>query len=190
MEKKGIRCSYAVLVIILFAALAFVTDYAFIQDKMHKCNVVPKSYSYSDISGLYSATFESVPGNCFGEELCDLNYHLYLNEDGTFVYYSSADFTSNYIGNYVIEGNNIKLNYLFKGWHEPEFWTTSGTTVININSKDELVDTDVVAGSDIIGTKEVKLIRNNDKSVIEAYSLEFRSRIEKAELHNDYTDNN
>ena len=38
MEKKGIRCSYAVLVIILFAALAFVVDYAYIQNKMHKCD--------------------------------------------------------------------------------------------------------------------------------------------------------
>ena len=37
-EKKTIKCSYAVLVIILFAALAFVTDYAFIERKMNKCN--------------------------------------------------------------------------------------------------------------------------------------------------------
>ena len=37
-EKKTIRCSYAVLVIILFAALAFVTDYAFIERKTSKCD--------------------------------------------------------------------------------------------------------------------------------------------------------
>ena len=37
-EKKTIKCSYAVLVIILFAALAFVTDYAFIERKMNKCD--------------------------------------------------------------------------------------------------------------------------------------------------------
>lgn len=37
-EKKKISCSYAVLVIILFAALAFVTDYAIIERKMNKCN--------------------------------------------------------------------------------------------------------------------------------------------------------
>ena len=37
-EKKKISCSYAVLVIILFAALAFVTDYAIIERKMIKCN--------------------------------------------------------------------------------------------------------------------------------------------------------
>ena len=37
-EKKTIKCSYAVLVIILFAALAFVTDYAFIERKTSKCD--------------------------------------------------------------------------------------------------------------------------------------------------------
>lgn len=37
-EKKGIKCSYAVLVIILFAALAFVVDYAVIERKMSKCD--------------------------------------------------------------------------------------------------------------------------------------------------------
>ena len=37
-EKKKISCSYAVLVIILFAALAFVVDYALIERKMNKCN--------------------------------------------------------------------------------------------------------------------------------------------------------
>ena len=37
-EKKKISCSYVVLVIILFAALAFVTDYAFIERKTSKCD--------------------------------------------------------------------------------------------------------------------------------------------------------
>ena len=38
MEKKGIKCSYAVLVCILFAALAFVVDYSIIERKTSKCN--------------------------------------------------------------------------------------------------------------------------------------------------------
>lgn len=37
-ERKTIKCSYAVLVIILFAALAFVTDYAIIERKLNECN--------------------------------------------------------------------------------------------------------------------------------------------------------
>lgn len=37
-EKKGIRCSYAVLVIILFAALCFVVDYSVIDRKLNRCD--------------------------------------------------------------------------------------------------------------------------------------------------------
>ena len=48
MEKKGIRCSYALLVIILFAALAFVTDYSYIQNKTHKCSVSSNVNKYED----------------------------------------------------------------------------------------------------------------------------------------------
>ncbi len=48
-EKKTIKCSYAVLVIILFAALAFVTDYAFIQNKMNKCSCPDCEIKNNDI---------------------------------------------------------------------------------------------------------------------------------------------
>ena len=69
IERKGIRCSYSVLVIILFAALAFVVDYAVIERKMNKCscpdcsgNTVGESdilnYSYKDIAGYYTINFE------------------------------------------------------------------------------------------------------------------------------------
>lgn len=37
-EKKCIRCSYAVLVIILFAALCFVVDYSIIDRKLNRCD--------------------------------------------------------------------------------------------------------------------------------------------------------
>ena len=37
-EKKTIKCSYAVLVIILFAAVCFLTDYILISRKINKCN--------------------------------------------------------------------------------------------------------------------------------------------------------
>lgn len=37
-ERKTIKCSYAVLVIVLFAALAFVTDYAIIERKTRSCS--------------------------------------------------------------------------------------------------------------------------------------------------------
>ncbi len=37
-EKKTIKCSYALLVIILFATVAFLTDYIVIERKTRKCD--------------------------------------------------------------------------------------------------------------------------------------------------------
>ena len=48
-EKKGIRCSYAVLVVILFAALCFVVDYAVIERKLNGCKYAHSS-GFSDYS--------------------------------------------------------------------------------------------------------------------------------------------
>lgn len=56
-EKKGIRCSYAVLVIILFAALAFVTDYAVIERKTRTCDCPKCSISEkTDVSDDVTVT--------------------------------------------------------------------------------------------------------------------------------------
>lgn len=51
-EKKGIRCSYAVLVIILFAALCFVVDYSIIDRKLNRCDYSDSSSTidYSEYS--------------------------------------------------------------------------------------------------------------------------------------------
>lgn len=51
-EKKGIRCSYAVLVIILFAALCFVVDYSVIDRKLNRCDYSDSSSTidYSEYS--------------------------------------------------------------------------------------------------------------------------------------------
>lgn len=51
-EKKGIRCSYAVLVIILLAALAFVVDYSVIDRKLNRCehSDLSSTIDYSEFS--------------------------------------------------------------------------------------------------------------------------------------------
>ena len=63
-EKKGIKCSYAVLVIILFAALAFVTSYTFIQNKTTKC-------SCPDCSAPISVTDDATLTEKSSEEIID-----------------------------------------------------------------------------------------------------------------------
>ena len=211
-EKKTIKCSYAVLVIILFAALCFVTDYAIIERKMNKCscpdcsasgntNVVndgsiitnsdgstteqKKVYTYNDLAGLYTAEYKDVD-----EYDRVIHYSIYLNEDGTFVYNTSRFTGVKYMGNYIINNDKITLNYWFKGWHEPHFEPFSYTSTINIISDNELIDTNVVDYSDSIGTNEVKLTKDNDKQKIERYELNFKENLDSAELINNYTKNN
>lgn len=211
-EKKGIKCSYAVLVIILFAALAFVTDYAVIDRKVNKCNCPDcklsgnanvvndgsiitnsdgstteqkKVYTYNDLAGLYTVDVKSTDG---GDG--NVHYKLYLNADGTFIYDASYHAGFTYMGNYTIENNKITLNFIFKGWHEPFFSTFYHTSIVNIISDSELVDTNVVDYSDSIGTKEITLIRSVDDQLTENYKSKFKENLDSAELINNYTKNN
>lgn len=146
-EKKTIKCSYAVLVIILFAALAFVTDYAIIERKINKCNCPKceatnnevicdntdntqvtenKTYSYEDIAGYYATdfTFNSDKTDSTGASV-----FLYLYSDGTYSYRYAYHAPYGTIGNYIIKGNTILMNDIAK--------TGSGAG-IELIEKDEL----------------------------------------------------
>ena len=107
-EKKTIKCSYAFLVIILCAVIAFLTDYIVIDRKTRTCNC-PKCeatnnevisdntiYSYEDVTGYY--TFN------------DMHYYLYSN--GKFIAESKDDSYGyvGFIGNYIIENSKIVFN--------------------------------------------------------------------------------
>ena len=68
-----------------------------------------KIYTYKDIAGNYyyeqDAGVKEMPG------LMD-RFGLILNEDGTFSYIHNRDTSSGVIGNYMINGNIITLNYI------------------------------------------------------------------------------
>ena len=154
-EKKTIKCSYAVLVIILFAALAFVTDYAYIERKTSKCNC-PKcgatnnevisdntdntqvteneAYSYEDIVGVYHALVTNQDGQEF-------SLFLTLNDDYTFVYNYSVASGNVIYGNYIIDNDKIVLNSLFVSGHGDATVRYHGKKfVIDIISSDQVVD--------------------------------------------------
>lgn len=59
------------------------------------------SYNYSDIKGLYE-----------GKNNSSL-IHLYLEDDGTFVYDMQSSTHGSFLGNYIIENNQLKLNTIF-----------------------------------------------------------------------------
>ena len=135
-KKKTIKCSYAVLVIILFAALAFVTDYTFIERKTRKCNCSKceapnnevisdntdntqvtenKTYSYEDIAGHYSYNDDN------GKQ------EFYFYEDGTMIYsYEENELnrggfhggSGGYLGYYSIEDDKIRTAVIFEYYDE------------------------------------------------------------------------
>lgn len=119
-ERKTIKCSYAVLVIILFAALAFVTDYAFIERKTSKCDCpkceVPNNEVISDntdntqVTDNQTYSYEDIAGYYIIE-----NMHYYLYSDGTFLSESIGDSYGyvGIIGNYIIDNNKISLRSIF-----------------------------------------------------------------------------
>lgn len=105
-EKKTIKCSYAVLVIILFAALAFVTDYAFIQNKMHKCNCPDCSLSgnttVTEDNANDTVTENEInsdeTNNSIGNNLKDISHYndygqIIVTKDGNVLYKPSERYS-------------------------------------------------------------------------------------------------
>ena len=130
-EKKTIKCSYAVLVIILFAALAFVTDYAYIERKTRKCDcpkceatnnevisdntdntqVTDENSDDSNVNTNYMENYDY-----FREISCiekKDKYCLYENKDNLKVEIE-ADSELNY--SIIINGNRFLPNSDYKGY--------------------------------------------------------------------------
>ena len=99
-----------------------------------KNNNEPKTYTYSNIKGLYKNTIKSK------EEDIDINYELYLYENGTFDYQSYAMASNGVIGNYIIVDNNIILNYLFRTGSDAAIDATEGQKVLKIDEDGSITD--------------------------------------------------
>lgn len=153
-EKKTIKCSYALLVIILFATVAFLTDYIIIDRKTRKCDC-PKCEAtnnevISDNTGFnenYVYTYENIAGYYIIE-----NMHYYLYSDGTFLSESIGDSYGyvGIIGNYIIDNNKISLKSIFSysSSHEGKIFVRPDDFrgSITIFSKNEIGTEDVVYG--------------------------------------------
>lgn len=165
-EKKTIKCSYAVLVIILFSVMAFLTDYIVIDRKTRKCDcpkceatnneVISRDiedkdntdneqvtenevYSYEDIFGVYYSTV------IFDPEISayEMDIRLSLNDDYTFVYEHSYPSGHRYYGNYIIDGDSIILNYLYsQGTAVASIHGVKHKNIIKISSDGSLIDSD------------------------------------------------
>ena len=134
--KKEIKCSYAVLVIILFAALAFVTDYAYIQNKTTKCSC-PKC----DVSESANVSVREVAGLYVGDINSGIN--LYLYTDGTYYYNFGTYNTSGELGNYVVNGNNIELYGSFVHGSDVSRGLQFNKRILRLTDNNAFIDDDV-----------------------------------------------
>jgi hypothetical protein len=101
-EKKGISCSYAVLVIILFAALAFVVDYAVIERKLNKCSC-PDCAATANTNVVTDDT-QSNSSNTSNSE--KYNYALYTKY-GEFIVTKNGDVYCNSLDGIDMNNSNI-----------------------------------------------------------------------------------
>lgn len=95
-------------------------------------------YKYSDLKGLYkyeSGTLKDESGNEYNAW-----YSLYLYDNGTYQYRMGTIAPFGNMGNYIIEGDKIILNYLFTTSSGSGINVVNGTKKITINSTSSLSD--------------------------------------------------
>lgn len=90
--------------------------------------------TYNNIKGLY--TYKSKENDGEYVEYCK----IYLYENGTFNYRVNAQVQNGFIGNYIIEGNKIKLNYLYNYNSGVGLFAVKEEKVLTINQDRNLID--------------------------------------------------
>lgn len=137
------------LVIILFIMVVGLIGYT-IYDKMDNKKIENKTvqndnskkveddkeenYDISDIAGVYTFSEKDSRGE-------NINYTLYLNNNGLFEY--NVSYIGNYsvIGNYTIKENSLNLNYLFEDKSGGSIYLiTKGSRTLEINNEEEIID--------------------------------------------------
>lgn len=179
-EKKTIKCSYAMLVVILFAALAFVTDYAIIERKTRKCDCPKceitnnevisdnkdntqvtenKTYSYEDIAGVYEYKNN--------EGLDIYKIALYLYTDGTYYYNTSIKFAEGNVGNYIIKENKIILNSIATHGSDIGRHISFSSATVSFDGNGNIIDNNP---SNFIGLSDYQDVDNILLERVESYN--------------------
>ena len=125
------------------------------------------SYTYSDMEGVYTLEQEvELDGTT---EKAGVT--LYLWKDGTFKYVQSIYAPIGQIENYIIEGNNIKLNYLFKTTSGTGLSVIKGNKTLIIKSIDSIDDSSIEWGTVIFsGTLNRSNTNIQDYETYEIYN--------------------
>ena len=151
---------FALIVCIVLFLTNTITFNAKIVDN---CNTINNEnstvYTSEDVKGLYKYVGTAIKYN---DTEYTPTFQLYLYENGTFSYDLSTAMNPNiYLGNYIIDGNNIKLNIIFR--QGSGFGVTpnseSQTLILNPNG----VITGVKSPITEINSSDIKLVQTNDE---------------------------
>ena len=158
MENKKISCSYALLVIILFAALAFVTVYAYVQDRIRTCSC-PKCESGEVVTDNSSNTVVSNNG-VVTKDIAHINKFgkVIVSKDGSVYFEANENYTFNFSNDFV-KGSYSVDDYILG----PEFNQLEGykLNTSNIRSASSF---DVGNGGAVISV--VLITRDNKVEII------------------------
>lgn len=134
-----------------------------------------KIYTYEELAGNYyyekDAEVEEMPG------LMD-RFYLVLGKDGTFTYAHRRDTQSGVIGNYMIDGNVITLNYIAttnNGAGIGEILDKTHTLIINEDKS--ITDENVDLNS--IFTSKITLSRDGIPSEVESEYYTFDEKLKE-----------
>ena len=121
-EKKYIKCGYAVLVIILFATVCFLTDYILISRNIDKCNCpkcentctkcdVKQESSVVEESNEHVSeieyTFSSFSGKYVSNDGDKYTYINFSNDGSWDGYFNYCEGYTNFNGKYVVNDDMI-----------------------------------------------------------------------------------
>lgn len=176
-EKKGIRCSYAVLVIILFAALAFVTDYAIIERKTRTCNCPKCSVSENTTNDSKGYVGEYTYSNVDQETGIEIEKVLALSSDGTFYIEELSTSKQYFYGTYEVSDNKIVLNYMFRWGNDEGNYNRINNEKSELSIKDSVISGSIdYRSNDIINTytktsDSVSLSKDFINDIVNTYGL-------------------
>lgn len=204
MEKKskGKTITIVILVLMVLGLAGYIVyDKVIVKEKDEKevANKVEEKtneniYIYDQIKGVYHGTIKDESDGVVNE----ITYNLYLDEDGTFVYQTFNNLggaASNLLGNYIIKDNKIILNSLFNQGSDVAVTLITKEDMENAKKEQTSGEThfyDYFDPSFIIENGNLKhnnlvLSKNTeakDKNIVD--TDDFRTRLEKGQLMNDY----
>ena len=170
-QTKDVLILFLVVIVTILAALCVLFATGIIKLKNDSINDNTNignkdsiyNYDYGNLKGLYS--FRKVLGyDENGKYDIIVNYDLYLYGNGTFIYRNDMSLSpSAFLGNYVIENDQILLNYMFRAGSGVGMTYVSDNKVIKINSLTSLTDNKQPIESDLIKDKIVTLEKKSSE---------------------------